>query len=244
MRVVGVLDLMGGVVVRGVGGRREHYLPVVSGLCPSAEPLAVATALRDRFGINELYLADLDAIAGAAPAMAVYARLKSADFPLWVDAGLRQEHQGRELADAGIDAVVAGLETLAGPDVLAALVKGLGSRVVFSLDLRGGIPLRKALPRGVWAATDPWGIATEAIARGVNRLLVLDLARVGMGQGTGTEQLCARLAATSPGVELAAGGGVRGPDDLRRLQQAGVTVVLLASALYDGRLTRDDLAML
>jgi phosphoribosylformimino-5-aminoimidazole carboxamide ribotide isomerase len=238
MRVVAVLDLKGGVVVRGQGGRREHYRPVASLLSASPEPLGVALALRERFGLNELYLADLDAIAGAAPAWAVYEQLRAAGFRLWVDAGLRNEHQGTTLAGAGIDTVVAGLETVPGPEVLATLTERLGQRVVFSLDLRGGLPL------AAWGAADAWAIASEAVRCGVRRLLVLDLARVGTGQGTGTEELCARLAAAWPGVELAAGGGVRGADDLRRLREAGVTVALVASALHDGRLTRADLEAL
>jgi phosphoribosylformimino-5-aminoimidazole carboxamide ribotide isomerase len=238
MRVVGVLDLKGSVVVRGVGGRREQYRPVSSRLCPSSEPLAVASALRDAFGLNELYLADLDAIAGAAPELALYEQLRSAGFRLWVDAGLRQAEQGCLLAEAGIESIVAGLETVAGPQVLAQLAASLGRRLVFSLDLRGGAPL------GTWSAGDARRIATEAIVRGVRRVLVLDLARVGEGQGPGTEDLCAWLAAAYPEVELAAGGGVRGPADLRRLKEAGVAVALVASALHDGRLSRGELERL
>ena len=34
MRVIGVLDLKGGVVVRGVAGRRHEYRPIVSPLSP------------------------------------------------------------------------------------------------------------------------------------------------------------------------------------------------------------------
>ena len=71
-------------------------------------------------------------------------------------------------------------------------------------------------------------------------LLVLDLARVGEGAGTGTEELCARLARTFPGVAISAGGGVRGVEDLERLRLCGVEAVLVASALHDGRLGRQD----
>src|SRR4051794_10759704 len=62
MRVIGVIDVMGGVVVRGVGGRRSEYRPVASSLCASAAPLDVAEAFRRECGIGELYLADLEAI--------------------------------------------------------------------------------------------------------------------------------------------------------------------------------------
>jgi phosphoribosylformimino-5-aminoimidazole carboxamide ribotide isomerase len=40
-----------------------------------------------------------------------------------------------------------------------------------------------------------------------------------------------------PGVMLLAGGGVRGPEDVTRLAEAGCDGVLVATALQDGRLT-------
>ena len=90
MVILPVLDVMGGRVVRGVAGRRERYRPVVSTLTASSEPSAVAAAFACTFGFNELYVADLDAIGGAAPARDLYARLRADGFRLWVDAGVRQ----------------------------------------------------------------------------------------------------------------------------------------------------------
>jgi uncharacterized protein related to proFAR isomerase len=45
-------------------------------------------------------------------------------------------------------------------------------------------------------------------------------------------------------VEIIAGGGVRGFDDLRRLQASGVGGVLVASILHDGGITVQQLAEL
>src|SRR5207253_1947746 len=64
MRILPVLDLQNGVVVRGLAGRRAEYRPVVSRLTTSHQPLDIAQAFRDIFGFEHLYLADLDAIAG------------------------------------------------------------------------------------------------------------------------------------------------------------------------------------
>jgi phosphoribosylformimino-5-aminoimidazole carboxamide ribotide isomerase len=240
MRVVAVLDLQDGQVVRGVGGRRQDYRPIVSRLTSGASPVDVARGLRDHLGLQELYLADLDAISGARPALETISALQHEGFQLWVDVGLRKAADAHCLIQAGVATVVAGLETLSGPDELAALAAELGNRLVFSLDLRNGKPLGD---RWRWES-DAWSIARQALAQGVRRLLVLDLARVGLGAGIGTEELCARLAAVHPGLDLSAGGGVRGRDELERLQTAGVSVALVASALHDGRLTRADLQLL
>lgn len=239
MRVFPVLDLLGGIVVRGVAGRRREYRPIVSRLCASSQPLAVAEALRDQFGLAELYIADLDAIAGAAPAWSTLALLREHGFRLWVDAGLRDRSGADTLADTGVWGIVAGLETLAGPAALADIVVRHGERAVFSLDLRGGSPLGDT---SLWCAADPWSIAVEAVGYGARRLLVLDLQRVGVNTGPGTEALCSRLAERFPALELWAGGGIRDVTDLRTLQQAGVSVALVASALHDGALCCADLA--
>ncbi len=231
---------MGGRVVRGVAGRRSEYRPVVSLLTASCQPLAVARAFRRSLDLTTLYVADLDAIGGAGPALGMFAGLTRHGFRLWIDAGVRGMDRVHQLADAGAEGVVVGLET-AGPDVLAGACAAFGPRVLFSLDLKDGKPLGDA---AAWGGTDARGVAERAVALGARRLIVLDLAHVGVGGGTGTEKLCAALAAAHPGVEVIAGGGVRGPDDLRRLAACGVRAALVASALHDGRLTWADLEIL
>ncbi len=99
MRVIAVLDLMQGLVVRGVGGKRSEYRPIRSPLVRDPEPLRVAEAFYRRLGIDEFYLADLDAIRGASPATHVYEQLLRSGFVLWIDAGLRNVAQARHLAD-------------------------------------------------------------------------------------------------------------------------------------------------
>ncbi|MBO0697666.1 MAG: hypothetical protein J2P46_04680 [Zavarzinella sp.] len=226
MRLIPVLDVMNGVVVRGVGGRREEYRPVKSRLTSSTDPVEVARALTDAFRPRELYLADLDAIRGAPPALDLYRGIMDLGVRLWVDAGVRDASQARPVADAGCD-VVAGLETVPGPEVLREIVAAVGAeRVVFSLDLRDGVPLR------AW----PSSPVSAAVASGITRLIVLDLARVGGGAGTGTGDLCREIASRYPQVEVIAGGGIAGRDDVRRLESIGVRGVLVASALHDGRI--------
>ena len=162
MRVIPVLDLQAGLVVRGVGGRRQEYRPVVSKLTRSCHPLDVAQAFREQLDMTLLYLADLDAIAGAAPAAATYQTLCRHGFRLWIDAGIRRAPLSPALQDCGIEGIVAGLETLAKPQVLAQLCRDHGDRIIFSLDLQSGTPLGNT----TWTARDALGIAGEAMAQG------------------------------------------------------------------------------
>src|SRR5262249_8284707 len=140
MRVIGVIDLLAGRVVRGVAGRRSEYRPCIGSLCPSSEPLDVARAFRSGFGIEELYVADLDAIAGGPPATGIPPSLLAEGFRLWVDAGVSSSDRARRLRRAGAGVVV-GLETLPGPAILAEILAEEGQDVILSLDLRDGSPL-------------------------------------------------------------------------------------------------------
>jgi len=250
MRLIPVLDVLHGRVVRGVGGRRSEYRPIVSRLTSSTDPIEVARVLVEAFHPAELYLADLNAIAGARPDVGLYGAIRALGPRLWVDAGVRDADRPRTVAAAGCD-VVAGLETVPGPDALRDIVAAVGAdRVVFSLDLRDTVPLRDwpecgGRPPGL---PEPFGQAWRpvptAVAAGVTRLIVLDLARVGGGSGPGTDDLCRQLATTYPQLEVFAGGGVAGPADLKRLTACGGRGVLVASALHDGRIGPDTFSRL
>jgi phosphoribosylformimino-5-aminoimidazole carboxamide ribotide isomerase len=234
IRLIPVLDVMGGVVVRGIGGQRANYRPLVSRLCDSATPVAVAEAIRSHFGFQTAYLADLDAILGGPPAWPLYRQLHERGFRLWVDAGVRTVGEAVELAESGVEIVILGLETIASPDELRRIVDRNGPAcLAFSLDLNAGRPM------GTWDKS-PEEVAEVIVGLGIGRLIVLDLARVGGGRGVGTEPLIAELSRRFPNVELIAGGGVRGPTDLVRLEECGAAAVLVASALHDGKFDGED----
>jgi phosphoribosylformimino-5-aminoimidazole carboxamide ribotide isomerase len=238
--ILPVLDLMHRQIVRGIAGQRDEYRPIVSQWVDNAEPLAVARALRAQFGFDEFYLADLDAIRTGQPASDIYEQLKQDGFRLWIDSGLRT---ARDDAFAALQAtnatsIVVGLESITGPNELQQMAEQAGvGRTVFSLDLKAGEPLG---PLDDWPGRRAIDIVQHAIeALGVRRVIVLDLANVGVGNGVGTEALCIEVKRAWPQVELTAGGGVRGIDDVKRLVDLGVDRVLVASALHDGRIPRD-----
>ena len=224
--------------MRGIGGRRAEYRPIISVLTDSAKPLDVARAFRDRLGLRECYLADLDAIAGSAPQLETYHAIQSLGVRLWVDAGVRELEDALALDRAAVHTLIVGLETIAGPEALGTICRTLGpAKVLFSLDLKQGYPLGAC---NHWEGADARTIASEAVALGIRRLLVLDLARVGMGDGTGTVALCRELACRHPELELIAGGGIGNAADLKRLQENGVNAALVASALHNGNLMPED----
>src|SRR5262245_22295494 len=168
MRILPVIDVLGGQVVRGVAGRRSEYKPIVSALTSSTAPVDVARAFRDHFGFNDLYLADLDAIGGQPPALPLYDALKAEGFRLWVDAGLRHASHATPLLEHGVDNLIVGLETCSGPAMLVDLL-AQRANLVFSLDLKGGQAMAAPL---AWPQSDPFVIAAGVIVLGIHRVPV------------------------------------------------------------------------
>ena len=239
-RVIPVLDIKNEQAVHAVAGIRSHYRPLQSILHPSCEPLELARAYRDLLDLRELYVADLDAISGQRPDPSLYRKLAGQDVDLWIDAGLKDVDDLDALVDLDLDhtTIVVGLETAAGPDAVRAILDRIDpSRVVLSLDLFEGVP---RLAKGAdWAATGLEGLARQILDLSVCRLLLLDLARVGTGRGTGTGELLARLRESRPAVELSVGGGISGIEELIAVQTAGAAAALVGSALHDGRIGRN-----
>ncbi len=245
MRIIPVIDLMRGDVVRGVGGKRDQYQPIRSLLCEGSSPQAIGDAFR-RLGFGEAYLADLDAIGGAEPDWSAYDVLLDCGLRLWVDAGAAAAEHVAALASyrhggRALDSLIVGLESLADDRDLPPIINSVGpSRLVFSLDLRAGVPITRS-PR--WQSLRAEAIADGAVEAGIRRMIVLDLARVGVDEGVGTLPLCRHLRQKLPSLEITSGGGVRSFDDLRLLSDAGCDAALVASALHDGRIVATQLAM-
>jgi phosphoribosylformimino-5-aminoimidazole carboxamide ribotide isomerase len=241
-QIIPVLDVKDGRAVHAVGGRRAYYQPVQSKLHATSDPLELAAALRELLGLGAVYLADLNAIDGDAPDIALYQELISRGFYLIVDAGLRDLRSADRLLmlDPSFSAIVAGLETLAGPCALSEIVRAFGlGRAIFSLDLDEGRPRKCA--QSDWKADDSLELASEAIECGVRHVLLLDLARVGTGRGSGTKRSISQIRARHPEVRVSAGGGISGIAEVFDLKNAGASAVLVASALHDGRIGRPEL---
>ena len=246
MRVIGVLDLLGGYAVHARAGRRELYAPVETVAGAPIEPgnaLALARAYLDRLELTELYVADLDAILGRGPQDAAVGGLAELGVPLWLDAGGSSVDSVQHGIDLGAARVVVGLETLPSFDTLRNICDTVGGeRIAFSLDLRNGKPLVASSASGVLRNSGS-GVrfAANAAAAGVASVIVLDLARVGMGQGLDFD-LISTVRETLPGLTLIAGGGIRGLADLNRLATIGCDGALVATALQDGRLRAAEIA--
>ncbi|MCA9046165.1 MAG: hypothetical protein KDA69_17685, partial [Planctomycetaceae bacterium] len=132
---------MNGHVVRGVAGERGKYRPVESVLTQSTDALKVAQAIHDELGLHQFYVADLDAILGTGSHRETVNDLTSAGFNVMLDAGISNVDSANRWINSNVQ-FVSGLETLTSWDDLRQLVSRCPDQeVVFSLDLKSGLPL-------------------------------------------------------------------------------------------------------
>jgi phosphoribosylformimino-5-aminoimidazole carboxamide ribotide isomerase len=191
-----------------------------------------------QLGFAELYIADLDAILKNQPNYRLIQQIaETTKLKLMVDAGVAEIEGAKELIANQVSKVVIGTETLRNIDFVEEAVRILGgNRVVVSLDLKSGQLLSNC---GLEKTSDTIALVKEFQKAGVKQMIVLDLARVGSGEGVDIPFLKSMLDEVD--IEVYVGGGVGSLADLTELDRLGVTGVLLATALHSGNITVDEL---
>ena len=227
-----VLDILKGQVVHAIRGRRNEYRPVQSVLTASTSPLSVAHAIANHQGNTDFYVADLDALQGGEPQLNILRDLMAAGFRLWVDAAVTDVARAKQLGGLGTLQVIIASETLSAETKLRDLIAALGAqRLAFSLDLINGKLLSGPTD---WQKLEPKTIAGAVCDFGIRQLIILDLAAVGTDGGPATLPLCRAVHEAHPDLEIISGGGIRGQNDVDAMTAAGVSRVLVATALHRG----------
>ena len=237
MKVIPVIDVLNGVAVHGIRGERERYQPLKSTLCKSADPLDIALTF-ESLGFNCLYLADLDAILGKSANFDIYRQIMTQTrLDLMVDAGIADITKAKKVLATEVSKIVIGSETLSSLDFLGQAVKAFGEdKVVVSIDLKEGklLSVSEAI-----ASMDAVSFAQKLRKIGINKIILLDLDRVGTEHGINLALLRSILEKT--GVEVLVGGGIRSLQELEELRKLGVSGALVATILHNGKLEVDEL---
>ncbi len=237
MKVIPVVDILGSRVVHAIRGKRQEYQPIRSIITQSVEPLEVANVFKNH-GFGTLYIADLDAIIECSTSFQLLVRIFDVTgLELIVDAGVTSLERAEKLLDSGVSRLIIGTETLTNKEFVAEAIMRFGKeRVVVSVDLRGDKVL---VQRGFNGCTDAICLLREFEAMGVSDVIVLDLAKVGTGEGVNTAFLKQVLETFN--FEVYVGGGVRDIHDLVGLENLGVSGALIATALHNGKITTRQL---
>ncbi|MBR5695942.1 MAG: 1-(5-phosphoribosyl)-5-[Paludibacteraceae bacterium] len=203
-------------------------------------PLEVAKMFEDA-GIKRLHLVDLD---GAKAQHIVNYRVLekiASQTSLTIDfgGGLKSDEDLRIAFESGAKMITGGSIAVKKPDVFSSWIEKFGSeRIILGADVKN----EKIAVSG-WIETtdaDLLPFVEKFKAKGVDKVICTDISKDGMLQGPSIE-LYKKILVEFPDLYLIASGGVSSMADIEALQEANVPAVITGKAIYEGRITMDEL---
>ncbi len=201
------------------------------------DPLEAARAWVEA-GARALHVVDLDGAKEGRPVQLALVReiAGSVGVPLQVGGGVRTLEDLRALREAGAARFVMGTAAVLDRELRLQAVDALSEALVVAVDARGGIVATHGWQHE--SGRDVLDLAGELNEDGVGSVLYTDVARDGMDAGAALEGT-AEIAAIVPAI---ASGGVRGAQDIAALSNIpGVAGAVVGTALYEGRVTLEEL---
>jgi phosphoribosylformimino-5-aminoimidazole carboxamide ribotide isomerase len=228
MQIIPVIDLKDGIVVHAKQGDREHYAPIKSKLCASANIVDVIEAYKTHFNFSTIYIADLNAITRMGNNADLLNRILVAypEITFWIDSGYPlcddRFHQLKNFL------LVLGSESFNDENI--SEIQTFNKRFVLSLDYSSAGQLGT---KTLFITPDFWP----------RNVIIMSLAKVGSNLGPDLDRL-ATYRNQYPQQKIIAAGGIRNIGDLRDLEQLGIHQVLLATALHNDNISPNDIANL
>jgi len=236
MLAIPAIDLRDGHCVQLVGGDYAKEAVRLD------DPLFVAQRWVAA-GFSRLHVVDLDAATGRGTNRELVREvILRAGVPTQVGGGVRDAEAVDALLEDGADCVVVGTRGVEDPEWLAEQADRVPGRLVLAADVRR----RRVVTRG-WAKEtkrDILDLVRDLEALPLAGLLVTSVQNEGRMQGTDLA-LMADVADVSP-WPVTASGGIGSLEDLRALDDRGVSAVVLGMALYtdalDPRVVAEEFA--
>jgi len=204
------------------------------------DPLDVALEF-ERAGIKRLHLVDLDgAKAGKVMNWKVLERI-AANTSLQIDfgGGIKTEEDLEKVLGAGAKWAVIGSLAVKEPERFMNWISLYGSQTFF---LGADVRNEKIAISG-WKETTEKGVMdfiSEYKTRGIDYMFCTDISKDGKLEGPATE-LYQKIIEQNNDLRLVASGGVSKSEDLYELQRIGCDGVIIGKAIYENRISLDDL---
>ncbi|MFW9921867.1 MAG: HisA/HisF-related TIM barrel protein [Candidatus Thorarchaeota archaeon] len=243
MIIIPVLDLLNGIVVHGIGGKRDSYQPIHGSLITnSSEPIEVIHDYKDKLNLDFFYIADLDMIQNHDERnFPLLREINKRGFQVMVDYGCRTINDINIALSIGNHKIILGTETIDSMETLRKTISLYGGdRIILSIDVKDGQLLANS---DLMKQFSPLEIANYAENLGIRTIIVLDLHKVGSQKGPLNDVLLS-IAKNSNSSEILAGGGVRNKEDLIQLKKHNISGALIATAFHKGKITKEDLESL
>ena len=237
IEIIPAIDLIDGKCVRLSQG--DYNQKIIY----NENPLEVAKMFADA-GIHRLHLVDLD---GAKAQHIVNHRVLekiTSGTNLIVDfgGGLKTDDDLRIAFECGASMITGGSIAVRNPDVfLSWISKYGGNKIILGADVKD-----EKIAVGGWLETTEIELLPfiqNYVNQGINKVICTDISKDGMLQGTAIE-LYKKMLIAQPDLYLIASGGVSSIYDIEQLNEALVPAVITGKAIYEGRITLNDISQL
>jgi len=235
VEIIPAIDIIDGKCVRLTQGdyaQKKIY---------NEHPLEVARAFEDA-GLQRLHLVDLDgAKAGAVKNWKVLEAL-AGKTSLVIDfgGGIKKAADVDIIFNSGAALATIGSLAVKEPDVFVGFLQQYGAERFF---LGADVKNEKIAVGGWLETTDKWvyDFIEEYIEKGIRQVFCTDVSKDGLLQGPSLD-LYQHIAGKFPQLHFIASGGVSELDDVYRLEEVGCKGVIIGKAIYEGRITLQELS--
>jgi len=206
-----------------------------------ASPLDVALRFADA-GIRRLHLVDLDGAKASRPCnLRVLEAIASATtLDIEWGGGIKSREALLDIFAAGAGHAICGSVAVRQPDEFRTWLTEFGAeRIILGADVRQGKVAVSGWLEDSLLTVD--ALIDTFLPDGLSQVICTDISRDGMLSGPSFD-LYTRLQAAYPQVTFTVSGGISSMDDIRRLDALGLPRVIVGKALYEGRITLNDLS--
>ena len=206
------------------------------------DPVAVAREF-ESYGFKRLHVVDLDgARSKHIVNHKVLERLASATG-LTIDfgGGIKADEDLRIAFESGAALVTIGSVAATRPELFLGWLGQYGSdHIILGADVKDGLISINGWKEESTQELLPF--LRRYMDEGVRHVLCTDISKDGMLTGPNFEML--EMLQALPGISLIASGGVSSPENLKKLQDMGIYGAICGKALYEGRVTMEDIRKL
>ena len=203
------------------------------------EPLEMARKYEEA-GFHRLHLVDLDGAksSGVVNLPSLEKICKNTSLTVDFGGGIKSDADIRAVFDSGASYACVGSIARTDPERVARWISDYGAdRIIISADVWEG----KVAIHGWKEITDMTLDDLISLYGGsVQKMMCTDITKDGMLKGPAVE-LYKDLISRYPQVDVIASGGVSGMEDLYDLRKAGVKEVVVGKAIYEKRVTLEEL---
>ena len=230
MKVIPAIDIMENKVVRLVKGDPKNKTVYNNNPIETAKRWEAA-------GADMLHVVDLDATLGLGSNLKTIKRVvDEVSIPVEVAGGLRTEETIESVLDFA-PKVVLGTVAFKNRDVLQRISKKFGrDRIVISADQLNGKIVVSGWKENTGVDLIP-GIE-EFVNLGFSEFLITSVDRDGTLKGPDLDSI--RKACNIEGTRVIASGGISNLNDTVEVKKAGAAGVILGKALYDEKITVEE----